>query len=108
MESNSFHHIPVLAEEVCSILCKNSVKRIIDGTLGGGGHSGMLLKALPEAELMGIDRDEDALAAASANLKWAGGRFHPVHGNYSSMKELAASIGWEKVDAVLLDIGVSI
>lgn len=107
MENNPFHHIPVLAEEVCSIVGKSTVKRIIDGTLGGGGHSGLLLKALPEAELMGIDRDEEALAAATANLVWAGNRFHPVHGTYSAMKELAAGIGWQSVDAILLDIGVS-
>ena len=108
MSEVEFHHIPVLGEEVRNIIASGrNIKRIVDGTLGGGGHSSMLLEALPEAELIGIDRDQDALAAAGKRLAWAGNRFRSIYGNYSSMAELVRTAGWDKVDAVLLDIGVS-
>ena len=108
MSEVEFHHIPVLGEEVRNIIASGrNIKRIVDGTLGGGGHSSMLLEALPEAELIGIDRDQEALAAAGKRLAWAGNRFRSIYGNYSSMAELVRNAGWDKVDAVLLDIGVS-
>ena len=102
-------HIPVLPEAVCSFLAPESrtVRRIIDGTVGYGGHSSLLLKSKPEAELLGLDRDEDALAAARERLAFAGDRVHLMHSDYSRMADRAASLGWDKVDTILLDIGVS-
>lgn len=102
-------HIPVLPEAVCSFLAPESrtVRRIIDGTVGYGGHSSMLLKCKPEAELLGLDRDEDALAAARERLAFAGDRVHLMHSDYSRMADRAAALGWDKVDTILLDIGVS-
>ena len=102
-------HIPVLPEAVCSFLAPESriVRRIIDGTVGYGGHSSLLLKAKPEAELLGLDRDEEALAYARERLAFAGDRVHLMHSDYSRMADRAASLGWDKVDTILLDIGVS-
>jgi len=102
-------HIPVLPEAVCSFLAPEgrTVRRIIDGTVGYGGHSALLLKSKPEAELLGLDRDEDALAGARETLAFAGDRVHLVHSDYSRMADRAAALGWDKVDTILLDIGVS-
>lgn len=106
---NKFHHIPVLAEGVLEHLVfpQGRKVRMIDGTLGGGGHSGLLLKKYPELELLGIDRDEMALEAAAENLAFASERVHFRRGEYADMAQFAVEIGWEKVDGVLLDIGVS-
>lgn len=102
-------HIPVLPEAVCSFLAPEgrAVRRIVDGTVGYGGHSALLLKSKPEAELLGLDRDEDALAGARETLAFAGDRVHLVHSDYSRMADRAAALGWDKVDTILLDIGVS-
>lgn len=106
---SEFHHIPVLADAVVEHLTFPAGRkvRMIDGTLGGGGHSGLLLKKYPELELLGIDRDEMALEAAGKNLSFDVDRVHFYHGEYADMAEFAAELGWEKVDGILLDIGVS-
>lgn len=105
---NGFHHIPVLAGHILEHLTFPSGNvRMIDGTLGGGGHSSLLLEKYPELELLGIDRDEIALQNAAKKLAFAGERVHLCHGEYADMDEHAARIGWEKVDGILLDIGVS-
>ncbi len=102
-------HIPVLPEEVAAAFAfiGDRPARLIDGTLGNGGHAAMLLRAHPGLELLGIDRDEDALARAADTLAFAGKRVHLARGVYSEMDSLAAGAGWEKVDGILLDIGVS-
>lgn len=103
-------HIPVLIDEVCSFIVGEDrpLRRIVDGTVGFGGHSSALLRAHPEAELLGVDRDLEALEAAKEALAFAGKRAHLRHGAFSRMSELAAELGWEDgVDAVLLDLGVS-
>ncbi len=87
--------------------CTSGYCRVIDGTTGYGGHSSLILEKNPDAELLGIDRDTDALAAAGERLAFAGSRVKLVHGCFSGMAELAQAHGWEKVDSILLDIGVS-
>ena len=106
---SEFNHIPVLAEEVLEHLVFPADRkvRMIDGTLGGGGHSSLLLEKYPQLELLGIDRDEMALENAAKKLQFAGNRVHLCHGEYAAMKGLALAHGWEKVDGILLDIGVS-
>ncbi len=109
MSGTEFQHVPVLKREVLEYLTfpEDRPCRMIDGTVGGGGHSGALLERYPRLELLGIDRDESALEAAAERLRFAGDRVHLLRGDFSSMKELAASIGWQKADGILLDIGVS-
>ena len=105
----AFEHISVLKNEVLENLTfpPDRPSRLIDGTLGGGGHSFALLEKYPQLELLGIDRDENALDAAGKRLAPFAGRFTAVKGNYSELADLARENGWEKVDGVLLDIGVS-
>lgn len=105
----TFAHVPVLKDEVLEYLIFDAARpaRLIDGTLGGGGHSAALLEKYPRLELLGIDRDEVALAAARERLEPFAGRFEAVRGNYSDMAAIAGGKGWDQVDGVLLDIGVS-
>lgn len=101
---SAFHHIPVLFEEVMAYLSPRDGGAYADGTLGGGGHSeGILLRA-PHAVLYGIDRDAQAIAAASARLARFQG-FHAVHGNFHDVKALLD--GAPPLDGALLDLGVS-
>jgi 16S rRNA (cytosine1402-N4)-methyltransferase len=82
--------------------------QIIDGTVGAGGHAmGVLEHTAPEGELLGLDRDMVALPLAQQRLARFGGRVHLVHGSFRDIKTHAGSIGWERVDGILLDLGVS-
>lgn len=105
--SESFQHIPVLQQPALELLCGRGGRRFIDGTLGGGGDSAALLERLPQCEVLGIDRDPAAIAVCRERLARFGGRFHPFHGCFSQLDEAAAALGWETVDGILLDIGVS-
>lgn len=104
-----FEHIPVLWREVLEHLTfpADRPARLIDGTIGGGGHSALLLKKYPQLELLGIDRDNAALNKAADTLAFAGDRVKLHRGDYSSLAAAAAEYGWNKVDGILLDIGVS-
>lgn len=104
---DSEYHAPVLAGEVAGHFA--NAKSVLDGTLGGGGHSEALLTA-GVAAVTGVDRDPEALAAATRRLDrfMRDGRFRAVHGNYAdaaegSIAELRDSV----FDGVLLDLGVS-
>ena len=103
-----FHHIPVLLDEVIALLLPGRGGVFVDGTLGGGGHAEAVLERLPETgRLIGIDRDGEALAAASARLSHFGERFTALHGNFFEMQALLESIGVTQVNGILLDLGVS-
>lgn len=102
-----FKHKPVLLEETIQGLNIKPNGIYVDGTLGGAGHSKEILKQLsPEGLLIGIDRDEDALKAAKENLKdFANVKY--IHGNHDEIEEILEKLGIEKVDGILLDLGVS-
>lgn len=79
----------------------------VDGTLGGAGHSKEIVKKLSaEGKLIGIDRDEEALQAAKENLKEFDNVTY-VHDNHDNIKEILQNLNIEKVDGILLDLGVS-
>ena len=101
-------HIPVLAREVVGHLSSvKPLERMIDGTLGNGGHTRMMLEQNPQLHVLGIDRDSAALERAEKNLAEFGDRFTAVHGEFADLDILAKEHDWDSVDAVLLDIGVS-
>lgn len=104
---DGFKHLPVLYREVLNFLTFGGPCRIIDGTLGSGGHSSLILKANPQAEVLGIDRDDEALERARENTRFAGERIRMVRGNFSQLAASAHEIGWDCVDGILLDVGVS-
>lgn len=80
----------------------------LDGTLGGGGHTEAILQATePDGKVIGLDQDDEALAAASQRLKPFGERFCPIRANFAEMEQVLAAEGVAGLDGVLLDIGVS-
>ena len=107
--SAEFKHIPVLTRAVLEYLTFDASRpaRLVDGTVGGGGHSALLLEKYPKLELLGIDRDAMALDAAKQRLAFAGGRVTLVRGDYAELAALAVEHGWDELDGILLDIGVS-
>ncbi|MBR2288668.1 MAG: 16S rRNA (cytosine(1402)-N(4))-methyltransferase RsmH [Clostridia bacterium] len=102
----AFHHIPVLFHEVMENLPQRPEGIFVDGTLGGGGHSEGILTRFPGSTLYGIDRDPNAIEAASERLKDFGG-FTAIRGNFHDGKALLEEKGVTGVDCVLLDLGVS-
>lgn len=107
--AESFNHVPVLTGAVLEYLLFPTDRpvRLVDGTVGGGGHSALLLERYPRLELLGIDRDDAALTAAAVRLAFAGDRVMLRRGDYADMREIAAACNWREVDGILLDIGVS-
>jgi len=99
-----FHHVPVLLKEVLEYLDPRKGQVFADGTLGGGGHSGEILRVMGEGTLYGIDRDEAAIQAASARLSVYPG-FHALHGNFHDVKALLPE--GVRLNGGLLDLGVS-
>ncbi len=101
---DSAYHAPALVGPVLELLAGSSL--VLDGTLGGGGHSAALLDA-GVARVIGIDRDPDALSAATARLAVAAaaGRFTAIQGNYASLDALP--LGGERFTGILLDLGIS-
>ena len=105
---SEFKHIPIMLKEVLELLKPERGGIYADGTLGGGGHSEAILTALPDGgKLYGIDRDMDAINAASKRLESFGDKFTAVHGNFFDMKELMHQRGVDKLDGILMDLGVS-
>ena len=103
-----FHHVSVMAEEVLKILQVKPNGIYLDCTLGGGGHSLRIGKLLSqEGFLIGIDRDDDALNAAKKILSNLNCRVELVHGNFSELEEILESLGVEKIDGAVFDLGVS-
>ena len=102
-----FSHKPVLLREVIDMLALKEGMTVIDGTLGGGGHSAEILRIIGKSgKLIGIDRDNDALEFCKKKFSGCES-FIPVKANYSDMKEVCRELGVEHVDAILLDLGVS-
>ncbi len=103
-----FKHKPVLLEETIEGLNIKPYGIYADGTLGGGGHSFEIAKRLTEGgRLIGIDRDEDALRAATERLSEFSDRVETVRGNYEDTAAILKSLGIKGLDGMLLDLGVS-
>jgi 16S rRNA (cytosine1402-N4)-methyltransferase len=98
--------VPVLVDEVRALLAPERGGVFVDGTVGLGGHARMLLEG-GASRLIGIDRDQDALARAAAALAEYGGRVRLVHGDYRELDAVVAAAGETTVAGVLLDLGVS-
>jgi 16S rRNA (cytosine1402-N4)-methyltransferase len=103
-------HVPVLLDRVVALLAP-ALERpgavLVDATLGLGGHSEAVLAACPEARLVGVDRDPDALALAGERLAPYADRTTLVHAVYDQIPEVLSDLGLAHVDGVLFDLGVS-
>jgi 16S rRNA (cytosine1402-N4)-methyltransferase len=103
-------HLPVLVDRVVALVgpalqAPRSV--LVDATLGLGGHAEAILRSCPEAEVVGLDRDTEALALAEMRLTEFAGRTTLVHAVYDEIPRVLAELGHERVQAVLFDLGVS-
>ena len=102
-----FKHYSVMLNETIEQLNIRPDGIYVDGTLGGAGHSLEICKRLTTGRLIGIDQDADAIAAASERLKDYKDKVIIVRSNYAQMKEVLHDLGIDKVDGILLDLGVS-
>jgi 16S rRNA (cytosine1402-N4)-methyltransferase len=101
-------HKPVMPRETLEFIGeKTGELKVIDATVGCGGHSSLILMKYPEAVLLGLDRDEKALEFAKTKLSAASGRFRLMKSRFSEIRARATDMGWLSVDAVLMDLGVS-
>jgi 16S rRNA (cytosine1402-N4)-methyltransferase len=106
----SARHVPVLLDRVLELLDPVSSSPgalVVDATVGLGGHAVALLARHPELQVIGIDRDPQALARSEARLAAHRDRVRLVHGVYDSLPDVLAAAGIDEVDGVLFDLGVS-
>ena len=101
-------HIPVLYQEIIHALQPKSPGCYIDGTIGAGGHArGILEACTPDGRLLGFDLDSQALALARETLAPYGTRVVLMQASYFSIPESMQQLGWEAVDGIVIDLGVS-
>lgn len=102
-----FAHIAVMAAEAIEYLDCKKDGLYVDATLGGGGHALKILTHCGTCRVIGMDRDEDGLKAAKETLRPFGDRVCFVKGNFGDLDRVLAGQGAEKVDGVIMDLGVS-
>jgi len=102
-----FKHTPVLLFECLDGLNIKPEGTYVDGTLGGGGHSGEILKRLTTGKLIAFDKDDDALSATKEKLKEFGDKIVYVKSDFKNMYTVLTDMGINEVDGILLDLGVS-
>lgn len=102
-----FKHYSVLLAETIEQLHVKPDGIYVDGTLGGGGHAYEVCRRLETGRFYGIDQDDAAIAAAGERLAPFGDRVKLLRGNYCNMRAALAAEGVERVDGIVLDLGVS-
>ena len=102
-----FHHISVLLNEAVDGLNIHPDGIYVDGTMGGGGHSGEILKRLSGGKLIGFDRDMTAINVCRERLGGYGERVEFVNRNFFEIKDVLNELGIESIDGAVLDLGVS-
>ncbi len=103
-----FAHVSVLLKETIEQLNIRPDGIYVDGTLGGGGHAFEVCKRLSDrGRFIGIDQDADAIVAAGERLKEFGDRVTIVRSNYCNMRQELQKLGIDRVDGILLDLGIS-
>ncbi len=101
-KTSAFLHVPVLSRELIEGLEIHPGGHYLDATVGGGGHSQLILEAVPDIQLTAIDRDAEAIAAAKAKLEQYSERIHFWHGNFAEYNPFE-----QKFDGIIADLGVS-
>lgn len=101
-------HQPVLFKEIIHALQPSSNGYYVDGTVGAGGHaSGILEASAPGGRLLGLDRDISAIQLAEKNLRRFENRVVLIHSSYTEIGQHLKNLGWDEVDGILLDLGLS-
>lgn len=109
-KADAFGHVPVLLERCIALLTPAAAKDgavIVDATLGLGGHTEAMLARFPNLTIIGIDRDEQALERSRQRLAPYRERLHLVHAEYDEIGEVLEELGFDGVDGILFDLGVS-
>lgn len=102
-----FSHKPVMPDECIDALNIKPDGIYVDGTLGGGGHSERIAERLTSGKLICIDRDEDAISAASARLEKYKDKIVFVHDNFANVKNILENLSVPGIDGIMFDLGVS-
>jgi len=104
----SISHQPVLYNEIIHLLQPHRSGRYVDGTIGAGGHArGILEASEPDGQLLGFDLDTFALRLAQNQLESYQDRATLVHSSFNNLSKQLNSMGWQMVDGILLDLGIS-
>ncbi len=101
-------HYSVLLKESVELLTENGGKVYVDCTVGGGGHTKAILESCPDAYVVGIDQDEEALDIAQENLKEFEGRYSLYHASFADLDEVLKLEELDLVDGFLFDLGISL
>jgi 16S rRNA (cytosine1402-N4)-methyltransferase len=116
MDEPRGRHVPVLLDRCLELLLPALNRSVggtprrtvhVDGTLGLGGHAEAVLQACPHTTLIGLDRDTEALAYSTRRLAAYADRIHLVHAVYDELPQVLSTLGVQRVDGVLFDLGVS-
>jgi 16S rRNA (cytosine1402-N4)-methyltransferase len=102
-----FEHEPVMVEEITSVFGEVPAGTVVDATLGGGGHSAALLESRDDLDILGIDQDPDALAAATERLAAYGDRVRISRRRFDRIDEALEEHGIDAISGALFDLGVS-
>ena len=107
MEAGTFDHQPVMLGEVMAVLATAPSGPVLDATLGGGGHAAALLEMRPDATIIGMDRDERAIAAAADSLARFGDRVVLRHAAFGELRQVLLDLGTRELAGFIFDLGVS-
>src|SRR5476651_2709754 len=106
-DEGEFSHRSVLLDEILRIIDVRSRSKIVDATLGLGGHSEATLEATPDVVVVGIAQDDEAVERAAAGLAVFGTRLRAVHGNFAKIREIVEGMNFGRPHAIIADLGVS-
>lgn len=106
-QPSEFRHLPVMVDEITAAFATVPAGFVLDATLGGGGHSERILDAHPHLGILGIDRDDAALAAAGRRLERFGDRVRTVHCRFDQLKDAMTTAQVDTLSGALFDLGVS-
>jgi 16S rRNA (cytosine1402-N4)-methyltransferase len=108
IQNPQLEHVPVLLREAVDFLAPKAGGVYVDGTLGAGGHAAEILKrSAPDGVLIGLDQDAEAVERCRTALAPFGSRAVARQANYRDLPDVLSGLGYESVDGVLLDLGVS-
>ena len=107
IEEKEFNHVPVMLKECIDGLAIKSNGIYVDGTLGGGGHSSEILKRIKTGKLIAIDKDEVAISFCRKRFEKESDKIIFVHSDFKDFRSVLSQLGIDKVDGILLDLGVS-
>ena len=106
-DEHEFRHLPVMGTEITALFGEVPPGFVLDATLGGGGHSELLLAQWPHLSVLGIDRDRRALAAAQRRLARFGDRVRTFHTRFDGLEHAMEALAIDTLSGALFDLGVS-